>query len=853
MIILSFNCIEKVNKTITAQLTSAEIYPNTVIQISEYQDNNQLTPWITLDNLQTLTQNITYTITNNNTNILTTRLALINCVIGSEGSISGSGSESGSGSGSGSGSESGSESGSGSGSEVSGSEGSIGSGDIEASGSIGSSSGGSESGCSDCISESYTINVCTLELSGGQESGSGSGPYDPCDDPDQLANRANLGSGSGSGSGSGDTTNPNSIWNFGNNIPINVNIPNQLNVPLPAQPQQPVVIGGGIIGGILENADDGGFGGNSGRSDRFTIITDLHLVGMSQQQVQPVVRTDFYTTAECPPSNTSLLVNSPSNPVGSTYDFTLSESSSEWANYKKGIRNQQKIQLVVGETNNLSLTLDRSAIQLPGIASEAADCIFATKTINQSITVFNSEPQPATLYYCLNGDPTYQSIVVNYDQPINIPQEAACFTPYGYLTITFPTYTYTPEIDNIVFTTQCGNNAEFIQIQKSIIDNGDNWLVKYFVYANEHISSAVGQMKVSYSMDIKYTTSNITTITGDIYIGTGQSETRNENASNPYSSYENTYYQNLESISESSLSDTTTVYLDPFGRSIARYDLNGTPISAIVGDNHARSIVYPSTTFSYGNNTTYQGCSVNIGLEGYGNDTQFSSFPVAPVSDDESMLVTNGWYRINCIDCNNNQLVSFNQPVDTKVNFDPSSPLEELERFKAYKLVNDGTIWEWVEQGIPVIDLVDNVFIVSQTTASTWNLDAKVNDYCKMLICHVPKEVRDAVGGVTQVDAFDAYNNRIWILNQSVELELTITPHFNGTINSSYTNIRSINSTPIRILRAPKRSTNDTVLNYSFKFIYQNNQVGPSVQFSDDSRGVTEVCGSDDPCNSGSN
>lgn len=148
MLILSFICTSKIDNIISAELISSAIYTNTMIQVSEYQNSIQLTDWINIDLLSSLTQNISYAITNPNTTTLKIRLLKLNCA--NNGEDQGSETTSGKGSGSVSGSlESG----------ISGSE--------------------SGSGCEDCISDTVWVNLCGSESGsigpGSHESGSGSG------------------------------------------------------------------------------------------------------------------------------------------------------------------------------------------------------------------------------------------------------------------------------------------------------------------------------------------------------------------------------------------------------------------------------------------------------------------------------------------------------------------------------------------------------------------------------------------------------------------------------------------------------------------------------------------------------
>jgi len=46
MNIVQAECINKINNTITIQITVESLYPDTVIEVAEYYNDTQLTDWI---------------------------------------------------------------------------------------------------------------------------------------------------------------------------------------------------------------------------------------------------------------------------------------------------------------------------------------------------------------------------------------------------------------------------------------------------------------------------------------------------------------------------------------------------------------------------------------------------------------------------------------------------------------------------------------------------------------------------------------------------------------------------------------------------------------------------------------
>jgi len=94
MNIVQAECINKINNTITIQITVESLYPDTVIEVAEYYNDTQLTDWINVGSLSSITQTVIYTLTHNGANSICVQLFSNSplCVdgSGSESGVSGS-------------------------------------------------------------------------------------------------------------------------------------------------------------------------------------------------------------------------------------------------------------------------------------------------------------------------------------------------------------------------------------------------------------------------------------------------------------------------------------------------------------------------------------------------------------------------------------------------------------------------------------------------------------------------------------------------------------------------------------------------------------------------------------------
>ena len=724
-----------------------------------------------------------------------------------------------------------------------------GSGDILGSGSSysgseesGSETGGGESGCEDCISETYWLYMCDGSESGSEESGSEeSGSIDE--------------SGSESGSvgdpcyGSGETGG----IPF---LPVNQNIP-EPNLPAPPpQPAQPQVFGGGVINGILNNPDDADFGGDpqgGNEAGKFT-INGLALVGTPNDPPEANIDIDFYTVASCPPDEIILNNNT------TTQSYNYSPSSGEYAELSKGLRKTDVITLSTAGNNNLSLSVERNPPVAPALILDGENCAPPALIINQPVSVTVTNPDSVDLSYCTSSNTEYTTLSVDYDSPIVFPEDTICFTPYGYLEITFNAYTYSPDVTP-QFTTQCSTSASFKLIEKSTINNAGSvqWKYVYFVYYTTPIKYSVGQIRVGYNISIKINDSLTVPIDGDIYIGEGDYESRFVDITNPYSSLDQSNYQSLQTVSGPT-GTVATVFLDPDGLSIPMYQLpDGTEISAIAGTNEGYIIVYPGTGFSGEDLNPYKECNVSIEMNMHNADTQYTTFPIAPVVGG-GMLITGGWYNLDMCDCDGVRLTNFdNVTAEVRIPYKATATLAELQTFDIYKLVLDplDNIWKWTLLGTPTIDQVNQQLVYQQDSASTYNLDAKTNNYCEILEVNIPIELARDVG-FKDTNIQDEYGNPKWELQEGIRVVLE-TNYSGGQVVSGNSNFRTfdkiITETPIYFSSVPTSDNNGNIIQYTIKFYKPPNTIIASqrepdavVNYSNDTLGANDYCKINEPC-----
>jgi hypothetical protein len=715
--------------------------------------------------------------------------------------------------------------------------GSVGSSDGESgSGSQDESGSGSESGCvEDCISDTYWLNICGSG-SGGGESGSGEGEEEPDESGAGSESGGCIDPCDGSGSGSEESGSVAAPV-----LPPNINLPEVILPPIPQQPAQFGIFAGGIIGGILDDNDED-------KENKFTVDT-IELIGTETNPPEANINIDFYVVGSSPPNEIMLTNSIENDPSPASYDYSPS-SSIEYASIAKGLRREDIIPLIIDETNNLELTLSRAGI---------ATCVPGLKMVNQSIDITVSNPQNTQLQYCTSSNTEYTTIDYDYSYSIDLPGDTVCFTPYGYLEITFNAYSYEPTV-SASFTTQCETPADYVLIGKSLINDNNTvkWKYTYFVYSTTPIKYSVGQIRVGYDITIEIS-DDTTNVDGDIYIGEGTSESpRFIELNNPYpeNEEEEDIYQPLPSLSLPN-SNIDTIFLDPDGKSIPKYKLaDGTEISAIIGNAEGYVVVNPGTEFLYDDMSQYLGGSLSLQMDMYNADTQFTTFPIAPVVGTDNMLITGGWYNINISDCEGNRLTRFEGvPVSIYIPYKETSELTDLQKFGMFKLELDpaDNVWKWNELDPPTIDEVNKFYIFQQNSASTYNLDAKVPNFCETLEVNVPIEVASEAC-IESIDQDENGNTR-WNFKNPVRITMEADYTGGDVVSGNSGNFRRFDQltdqSPIYFRNAPTSDLNGNLITYNFSFFKpENDSETPdaTLQYSNDTEGKKEYCPANNPC-----